>query len=78
MNLLEELKDLKVKSNSEEFKEVKKFLKKNVLEGRRDVCIDVMSLLYFSGVEDLLKTEGLTVDYISDQREGDFIRISGW
>lgn len=78
MNLREELANLKRRKNSEEFKKIKSFLTTEVLTGKLEVYLDINSPLYFSGLEVILKEEGLSVKYTSDQREGDFITISGW
>jgi hypothetical protein len=74
MTFKEELESLTVNYNSPKLEDVKQKLKQTASNGERTITFD--SKFYDKHVINWLVSQGLDVKETSDQREGDFIRVS--
>lgn len=74
MEFLEELITLTKNYDSPKLEEVKNQLRKEASEGKTSVTIG--SNYYDEWVINYLRAQRITVEETSDQREGDFIRVT--
>lgn len=74
MDFLEELVTLSENYKSPRLEEVKKLLRKEASDGKKSTNLN--SQFYDPWVINYLRAQGITVEEVMDQRDGDFIRIS--